>query len=325
MKPEFIIDVSGGSNSPLEALGPLSVLDPRMGFHTSRYLRPPLGIYNVSISRASDKLVKCCNRLERYFKTSTKRDVLKGENDLRQEVIDYLELALYAAAEHVDDVSLIVKGFFPDNKAYKSSTEASQVESAVRKHKTLISASTNAIKHHQARIRIFSVEIRHAGIDHCLHGYFIEGVQDGIVGPNPIFHDNDGQVISITSLIWEVICFMLNSSRELAGFLKKISGFSQNQYQSKDNIFTKAVVAAARLPIYSFDEIHPFSRTRIIISADDHGRELLDSSIYGSITHRWLKAEDIEFFGHTENYEGDGVTRSFRIVQPKTLGLQHWD
>jgi hypothetical protein len=37
-------------------------------------------------------------------------------DDLRQEVIDYLELALYAAAEHVDDISLIAKGFFDDNK-----------------------------------------------------------------------------------------------------------------------------------------------------------------------------------------------------------------
>jgi hypothetical protein len=325
VKPEFIIDVSDGSNSPLEALAVLSFLDPTVGFHTSRNLRPPLGMYNVSISGVSDKLVRCCNSLERYFKRSTTLDVLKGENDLRQDVIDYLELALYAAAEHVDDISLIVKGFFPDTKAYKSSMEASRVESAVRKQKTLISASINAIKHHQARFRIFSLEIRHAGIDQCLHGYFIEGVHDGIVGPNPIFHGDDRQVISITSVIWEVICFILNTSRELARFVNKISGVTQNSHQSRDHIFTKAVVAAARLPIYSFDEVHPFTRTRIIISADDRARDLLDSSIYGSIMHKWVKVEDIEFLGHIGNYEGDGVTRSFRIVQPKALGLQHWD
>jgi len=324
MKPEFVIDVSHGSNSPLEALAPLSALDPGIGFHVDRSLRLPLGIYNVSILRVSDKLIRCCNRIERYFKTSTDLDVLRGKDDLRREVTDYLELALYAAAEHVDDVSLIIKEFFPDMKAYKSSMEASQVENSVRKHKTLITASINAIKHHQARIRIFSVKIRHTGIDLCLHGYFIEGVHNGVVGPNLIFHDNNRQVISITSLIWEIICFILNASRELAEFLRKMSSVSQKEYQGKDDIFKKAVIAAARLPIYTFDETHPFSGTRIIIRADGHGREPLDSSIYGSITRRWIEAENIEFLGHTANYEGDGVTKSFKLVAPKTLGLQHW-
>ncbi|SEM66999.1 hypothetical protein SAMN04489760_13221 [Syntrophus gentianae] len=325
MKPEFKIDVFDSSNSPLEARTALAALDPQVGFHTSRNLRSPLGIYNISLSRLSDKIIRCCDRLERYFKTSTMIDVLRKKVDLQQEVIDYIELALYAAAEHVDDISLIVKGFFQDSKAYKSSDEASQVESVVKKHKTLISASINAIKHHQARIRLFSVKIRHAGIDHCLHGYFIEGVNDGIVGPNMIFNSNNFHVISTTSLIWEIICFTLNSSRALAKFIYRYSGATQKDNQAKEDIFTKAVVAAARLPIYSFDETHPFSTTRIIISADEHGHNLLNSGIYGSLTYRWLKSVDMEFFGTSENYEGDGVTKTFQIVNPKRLGLQHWD
>jgi hypothetical protein len=325
MKPEFRIDLSEGANTPLEALPILSLLDPKVGFHTSMNLRPPLGIYNVSIARVCDKLIKCCDKLEKYFKASIKLGVLRGKDDLRKEMIDYIELALYAAAEHVDDISLIAKGFFPDKQKYKSSTEASKLESPIKRHKSLITASINAIKHHQARIRIFSVEIRHAGIGHCLHGYFIEGVHDGIVGPSKIFHKDARQVISITSLIWEIICFILNSSRELARFVKKVTDVSQNGNQIRSDTFAKVVIAAARLPIYSFDDIHPFSETRIIINADEHGPELLNSNIYGSITQRWANSKDMQFLGDTGNYEGDGVTGTFKIVKPTTLGLQHWD
>jgi hypothetical protein len=325
MKPEFRIDISEGAISPLEALHVLSVLDPKEGFHISKNLRPPLGIYNISISRVCDKLIKFCDRLEKYFKTSKKIDVLRVMDDLRQEVIDYLELSLYAAEEHVDDISLIAKGFFDDNKKYKKSKIVSQLEGSIKKHKSLISSSINAIKHHQARIRIFSMQIQHASIDHCLHGYFIEGVHDGVVGPNKIFHDNSRQVISVTSLIWEIICFILNSSRQLSKFLKNVRAVSTSENQTKNNIFSKAIIAAARLPIYSFDEKHPFSETRIILNADEHGHKLLDSKIYGSITHRWLKSNDMMFLGDTASYEGDGVTKSFQLVKPKTLGLQHWD
>lgn len=325
MKPEFRIDISEGAISPLEALHVLSVLDPKEGFHISKNLRPPLGIYNISISRVCDKLIKFCNRLETYFNASQSIDVLRGMDDIRQEVIDYLELALYAAAEHVDDISLIAKGFFDDNKKYKQSKIVSQLENSIKKYKTLISSSINAIKHHQSRIRIFSLQIQHAGIGHCLHGYFIEGVHDGVVGPNKIFHDNNRQIISITSLIWEIICFILNSSLQLSKFLKNVKSVSPSENKNKSNIFSKAIIAAARLPVYSFDENHPFSETRIIVNTDEPGRKLLDSKIYGSITHRWMKSNDMMFLGDAANYEGDGITKSFQIVKPMTLRLHHWD
>lgn len=324
MKPEFNIDISEGGKSALEALQILTVLDPSEGYHTSNNLRPPLGIYNISISRICDKLNKCCIKLEVYFNSSKKVDDLRQENELREEVIDYLELAFYAAAEHVDDVALIAKGFYPDNKKYKSSKPAKQLENTVKKHKSLISASINAIKHHQARIRLYSLEILHGEIPHCLHGYFIEGVHDGAVGPNKIFHDNQRQVFSITSLMWEILCFILNASRQLKKFLETMTNSKPNENLKSDGVFTKAVVAAARLPLYSFDEIHPFSDTRVIISCSDGNNSLLDSGIYGSITNRWTSSDKMAFFSNSCGYAGDGVTKSFHMVSPMAVRLQHW-
>ncbi|MDT7044062.1 hypothetical protein [Candidatus Nitronereus thalassa] len=324
MKQEFTIDISEGAKSALEALQILTDLDPNEGFHASNDLRPPLGIYNTSISRICDKLTKCCIKLEAYFKSSIKVDDLRRKDELREEVIDYLELALYAAAEHVDDVALIAKGFFPDKKKYKSSKPARQLENTVKKHKGLISASINAIKHHQARLRLYSLEILHGDTPHCLHGYFIEGVHDGVVGPNKIFHDNQRQVFSITSLMWEILCFVLNASRQLKTFLEVVTTSKPNESLKCNGVFTKAVIAAARLPLYSFDEIHPFSETRVIVMCSDGKNSLLDSRIYGSITNKWTSSDKMAFFQNSCGYAGDGVTKSFRMVKPIAVRLQHW-
>lgn len=324
MKPEFNIDISEGGKSALEALQILSVLDPSEGYHISNDLRPPLGIYNTSISRICDKLTKCCIKLEAYFNFSIKLDELRKKEDLREEVIDYLELALYAAAEHVDDAALIAKGFYPDKEKYKSSKPGRQLENTVKKHKNLVSASINAIKHHQARIRLYSLEIQHGDTPHCLHGYFIEGVHEGVVGPNKIFHDNQSQVFSITSLMWEIICFVLNTSRQLKKFLETVTDSKPNESLKSGGAFKKAVIAAARLPLYSFDETHPFSHTRIIISSSDGNKSPLDSKIYGSITNRWTSSDKMAFFSNSCGYVGDGVTKSFRIVNPMAVKLQHW-
>lgn len=324
MKPEYIIDIAEGANSPLEALHILSGLDFSVGYHTQNDLRPPLGIYNISISRICEKLTKCCKKLEIYFNSSTKVDDLRKESEVSKEVIDYLELALYAAAEHVDDLALIAKGFYSDKKLYKSSKPARQLENAVKKHKSLISASINAIKHHQARIRIYSLEIQHGGIPNCLHGYFIEGVHDGVVGPNKIFHDNQREVFSITSLMWEILCFVLNSSRDLRKFLEKVCNIEFNEEVQGGGIFTEAVIAAARLPIYSFDETHPFSQTKIVVRSSNEEHKDLDSKLYGAIIDQWNSSGDMSFFGDSCGYVGDGVTRSFRSVKPMAVKLQHW-
>ena len=302
----------------------LTVLDPNTGNHIANNLRPPLGIYNISLSRICNKVTKCCGALEKYFNSSSKVDVLQKEDVLRDEVIDYLELALYAAAEHVDDIALIAKGFYPDIKKYKASKPAKQLNKIIKEHKSLISASINSIKHYQARIRLYSLEIQHGDNPHCLHGYFIEGIHDGVVGPNKIFHDNQRQVFSITSLMWEILCFILNSSRQLKIFLEEITGIKPDENIISEEGFVKAVISAARIPLYSFDETHPFSNTRVIISCSNDKNDELVSGIYGSIINKWTDSKTMQFFGDSCSYVGDGVTKSFKMVKPMAVKLQHW-
>lgn len=125
---------------------------------------------------------KCSKKLELYFKKSTSIPDLKAENDLRCEIIDYIELTLYSAAEHVDDIKAIARGFFKDKINYDRSKHVTKLLNTLKQHKNLITVSANAIKHNQSRIRLFSQEFTHSGEQMCLHGYFIEAVSKGVVG-----------------------------------------------------------------------------------------------------------------------------------------------
>ena len=324
-KPEYRINLSSGSPNPLEAYEMLRSFLPNAGHHLTQNLRPALGIYNTSISRVCEKTIKCCEHLERYFKTSDRVAVLRSNTTIHKLIIDYLELTLYAAAEHVDDLRLIAKGFFQNQAESQKSKSFRAFDESIKTHKSLIAASANAIKHAQARIRLYSLEFRHDGTPTCMHGYFIEGVSNGVVGPNQIFHDENKQVFSITSLIWEVITFLLHTSRSLNEFLKTVEAAKECQPPEQADTFKKLVIAAARLPLYSFDDNHPFARTRVIIDGDAASLEPLKSRIYGSITSKWSKSDRGEFGDFFGGYEGDGVTRTFKIVQPAALHVQHWD
>src|SRR5947207_1165529 len=108
-KPVFEIDISSTAQSSLEAQAVLATIDPGSCHHLSQQLRLPLGIYNVSVSRIAERVLALCKRLEMYFNASPDISGLRKERELRIELLEFMELAIYAAAEHVDDIESIAK------------------------------------------------------------------------------------------------------------------------------------------------------------------------------------------------------------------------
>jgi hypothetical protein len=322
LKPKFEIDISPNASSSLEAHQVLARLVHDNCDHLSKNLRLPLGIYNVSVSRISEKLATFCRRLEVYFQASNELDVLHRMREVRSELIDYIELSIYAAAEHVDDIDSIATGFFKNNRACQNNAAYRQLHKEVQKHKKFIAASANAIKHQQSRIRLFSHEFVHAGVAGCLHGFFVEGVENGVIGPSSTFHKVQ-DVFSITTLAWEIILFVLNCSRELRTFLASVSTSFVGPVNVQSDTFSKAAIAAARLPLYTFGEEHPFARATVTI-IESNNQSALDSNIYGSIRRGWSHSRDISIGKSACEFEGDGSSKSFRAVHPKTLSLSHW-
>lgn len=283
----------------------------------------PIGIYNISVSRVSDKVNRLCQRLERYFASTSAITSSREPEDLLIEVIDYLELSLYAAAEHVDDIDSIASGFFRSTNLRDRSIPYRDLVKKIKSYKRLVSAAANAIKHQQSRVRLFSIDYAHAGRQGCLHGYFFEAVENGVICPSRTFHQNHS-VFSITTLVWEILTFLLHSSRSLAEFLCRTVQQVQGPIRVDDGIFRKAVIAAARLPLYSFGEEHPFARATLCITTNGMDEDLLSSGLYGSIRDGWLNGPTPKFGRCSARYEGDGCTKEFRFSQPKLIEFQHW-
>ncbi|WP_343621063.1 hypothetical protein [Ralstonia sp.] len=324
-KPSFEIDIAPSAQSSLAAHLPLAVATAEGCYHHAQNFRLPFGIYNVSLARICDKLMRLCTRLETYFAIGHAEGVHdQGASDVMQEVVDYIELSLYAAAEHVDDIDSIASGYFANSRLKASNPAYKSLEKQMKLNKRFVSAAANAIKHQQSRIRIFTLDYRQGGTLGCLHGYFLEGVEAGVVCPSSTFHQSQ-EVFSVTTLVWEIIAFLLASSNDLARFLKAIGSRTvHGPVQVQASNFASAVAAAARLPLYTFGEQHPFSRIDLRIRSSDGNIQMLRSALLGTISTRWSQNFPIEFGQQTSRFSGDGVSRSFRFVQPKAVVLQHW-
>ncbi|TAJ09608.1 MAG: hypothetical protein EPO61_06005 [Nitrospirae bacterium] len=324
VKPIFKVDIAPNAQSSLEAHSLLAAMMDETFFKQVSNLRPPMGIYNVSVSRVCDRVIRFCTRLEQYFRASGTVTPSKANDDVMQELIDYIESAFYAAAEHVDDIDSIATAFLARSNAGTKEADYRNLQSGIKKHKRLVSAAANAIKHQQSRIRIFSTEFAYSGVSGCLHGYFIEGVEDGVICPSTTFH-HTYPVLSATALAWEIVMFVLNCSRDLSQFLKAVSPASIEAKDIQCEVLGKAVIAAARLPNYTFGEEHPFARATLRLTNAAPNRKLLDSNLYGSILIGWPQNGAPEFGSSTSGYAGDGVSKSFRIVHPKSVTFHQWD
>ena len=303
----------------------LSALKAGVAYHEHHDRRHPLGIYNVSVLRICEKICKCCMKLEQYFLLPPRISEIDKHDLLRDEILDLLELCLYAAAEHVDDVQLIVLSFFETPEDFKKSPHTKALNRAVKPLRDSITSITNAIKHQQGRLRLLTLEVTHDDIDMCLHGFFVEGFVDGEVGPSPILYENKKPISSVISLLWEVLIYLGTISREIGAFLEVIMAVDKGQDIPAEPVhFRDAVVALARLPLYSFDEMHPFTRVRLVLKSDGKVEDKVRSEIYGSIMRGWSKGDQIRFGNSRFLMTGDGVSCRFTIPRINQLHLQHW-
>ena len=319
MKPIFSIDLRKKAQSPLECLRYLYLVNNDENYYRSQNVRPPLGTYNTSINRICQKVERFCLALVAYIQSEDK----SGGQHSREVLVDAIELAIYSAAEHVSDIKLIAGSFYQSNSDAKKCKDNKLLLNEVERHKRFVSAMANAIKHTQSRIRLYGIECIHGGIPMKLHGYFIERVENGVIGPSVVFHNTQGKVFSISSLAWEILIFLLLCSRSLKKFLltkNLISG----PVDGPDEYFRRAAASAIALPLFSFDEDHPFSKVTICIASENGGEKIAGNSIYGSIANRWNTACSMQFGDQEWGFQGDSVSTEFSIGYPNKVNLQHW-
>jgi hypothetical protein len=323
-KFEFKINLVDTAPSPLLAHGLLAGCIDDKRIFTKQDFRHPFGIYNVSISRVCDKLIRLCRRVENFLAVKDAFDPAPGVNgDVMEEIVDYIELLFYAAAEHVDDVEIIASCFFASSHLRDKNKSYRELQKAIKLHKKFIASATNWIKHRHSRIRLFSQEIEYGGKIQVLHGYFIEEVNAGVIGPSPAFHHAQ-DAFSATSLPWEILRFLFLVSTDLAKFISdNLGGINSQPVGCKALI--DSVIAAARLPLYTLGESHPFETVAFNISPDPEKIALLDSGFQGSILTGWPKFGAPVTLRSATHFLGDGISRKFKFVALKQLKFQHWN
>lgn len=324
-KPKLLIDLATKATGALPALCSLAEIGSVTLYNDRLHVRHPLGVYNLSIGRVCQRISRCCAQFEQLNTSASSIVRLQEMGDALEQIVDSVELCLYAAAEHVDDAKLIVDSFFPTEKQCKKSRQVKEFEGSLKRARDRIAAVANALKHHQARIRLYSVDFLHDGHKMCLHGFYVETCNNGIVGPSPIFHAGVEKVISLPSFLWEITVFLFEASTALRSFFddSKIGSIKGNDLPC--DAFARACIALTRLPNYSFDGAHPFERVTVVIFSDPENDLRMSSPLYGSIKLPWTESLVHEIGGYTHQFEGDGVSRSFALVQPSSIRLQHWN
>lgn len=318
----FHIFLAKDSQSSLEAHPLLQLVDNDGTHHTQRNLRPAFGIYNISTARVLQKAEDLAGKIENTIRSHHENIDHKTRARIDRELIDYIELAFYAAADHVDDLELIVDNFFAEKNQSKRNAAHSRFKQELRSHKRFIAAVANYIKHSQHRIRLFHLEFVHASTPGVMHGYIIESVSDGVVGPSEIFHASHRSVFSLTSFVWEIIAFVLKTSRSLRDFLLSVDLLS-GPSKTSCNVLLDSLIAAARLPIYNMDDDHPISSLKLRLNWDHDSELRAQSGLYGSAFHPWQHRTGMYLGKCGATFAGDGITKSFRmLVQPSRIALQ---
>jgi hypothetical protein len=199
----------------LEALSPLNRLGPEP-------LRPPLGIYNVSLSRLEARLLAVLTTFAALSRDNRSLEPQGAEKDgVVATLLDQLELFVYAAAEHVDDCESILKTLFESEADFARNRAVKNFKREIKWPRKDFSHLANAIKHHHQRLRLFLTPMTFVDDQFTLIGFIVERVVKGVVQPDPEFHKTGREIISLPGFALSCLVQLSVISRFLAVVLEQ--------------------------------------------------------------------------------------------------------
>lgn len=325
-KPEIIANLTAKDSLNLAAHPYLYSAHTNKLYELQEGRRPPLGIYSISTSRILGRALILSNLVERYFAEVNDSKSHSASSALINEILEKVESCLYAAAEHVDDTHALLKCFESIGDKRINAIQSKAAVYRLNGSRRFISHCVNSIKHNQSRIRMLALDIGHGGNRLSLPAVFFETtVGDAVVPDSKPFKASASPILSLSSLIWEVLIFIGINSINLATYLKEIGVSPLSDESDGSSFFSDAVISTTRLPLYAFDEMHPFSKTKFILSNALDVRERLNSDLYGSLMKPWADTTEMQFGPMTTSFQGDGVTKTFGLPTPTKVNLHRWD
>lgn len=319
----FVVDLDQKGSGAIPALDRLAGIDESHLHHAKYDVRHPKGGYSVSLGRIYTRIEACAKNLEIVFNRAITLDDLNKLSESLNLVTEHIELCLYAAAEHVDDVESVTLCFFPDKKAHERAAPVKVFKCDLDRLRRPFSSKANFIKHNQAQVRLFSTEFVHGGWPLCVHGFFVEQHSGGVLGPSPTLHPKGHRVLSVVTFLWDVLIYTYEVSLALAKFIDAVAPPLDSSPATSDALCS-AFVAVARLPNYIMDGTHPFERVNVSIAGSDNAVATMDSGLYGSIAHPWSDTTNARIGRWMLTYSGDGVSKSFSFLAPEKISVKNW-
>ncbi|WP_413709345.1 hypothetical protein [Rhizobium sp. Rhizsp82] len=234
--------------------------------------------------------------------------------------MDRIELVIYSAAEHCDDLDTICRTLFPTDTLCAKNANVRRLKEAMRPIRKTIASYANYMKHSHNRVRIFESELIFATRSVVFPGFFLESSDGNAIRPNPLFHGNGLPVVSLSTLIWTIFHFLIESSSVLAMAATAIIEIAEKPTEVGTTILDKLISQIMELPAYHFGECHLLQNCRLQFHVDE---SLEFEPIRGSIALPWPELETVgSQIGYwAYRYSGDGVTRAFSISLPRNLSL----
>jgi hypothetical protein len=270
--------------------------------------RPPLGVYNTSVSQVANRLRRLLNTLEarpvglRAPAASDRHASSVWEDDLLERTDAFLDSVM----EHFDDAETILGAISAPSPVRK------QYDQDVKRYRDLIGTVVNHIKHHQNRLRL--VEAEQGG--RILTGYYVEAPQAGgtTVGPSTVVHPSNGAFSYNRDLRLNAVG-LVGVSAALARAVESVSGAT-------------LAVGGAYEPSNELRRVAQLDRLAFRDEAAKPWPAVIDLGTGKfRVTGDSADEEPDQFsgsFGLYVSMRGDGVTRAFRVPYgyvPSTLSV----
>ena len=272
-------------------------------FHARLALRPPKGVYAISMQQVVDRISSVARKTITLPKID---DSGKAVDDARNEYVTALDAMLDACMEHLDDLNSVIKCFFTSENDPKYKKIYDEFKKAIRPYRNHVAKMVNKIKHEQGRLRL----ICHESALGQIIGYFIESSdENGVIGPDPEIHILGQTAFSISRDLRFHLCGIFFVAAQLAQAVYKACGIGVNgKPQHNQRLIEMIQEIAAISPMFFPDELKkPFPAVKITSSKLHLTFGLQNLERARAPSHGKLSV----------SYRGDGVSRSFRI--PYTL------
>jgi hypothetical protein len=290
-------------------------------YNSDYSIRPPIGIYNISLLKIINCFEEVLKKLDHYLNEALFRKP-EYDDQFDENITDAQENLLKSIKEHFDDCENVIRCFYPptlgannlrSQKIYIDYFDA--IKNGFFKH---VSDIVNAIKHDHNRLRIITLfnDIR------VIPGYFVETVDEkGVIVPNrkinlPVYSKYYPKYFYDTAfsfhrnlryLLWGIYY----TGHHLAKAIYAVTNTTPSKYAASGRMDQRIVNIAERvmkLPMFFYkDELHQDIPTVHI--AENNGEKKLKLAYPDNMVI--LPSADGKYKTFIV-FIGDGVSREFQ-------------